>query len=336
MPAEQARSEVGITSCVPIEVLCAAGCRVMDLNNVFLDRDASWTLVDDAERRGFPESSCAWIKGIYSAARIKGVSTLIAVTEGDCSNTHALMEVLESEGVETIPFMYPYDRDRQMLALQIERLCERFGVALADAERMRARLATIRSKVAEIDRLTYEEGRVGGLDNHVYHISCSDMKGDPDAFETEIDSFLSSAETAPPRGFDLRLAYIGIPPIVSGIYSTVERNGGAVVFNELQRQFSMPRQGGDLVEQYLLYTYPYHFRQRLDDIKAEISRRRIDGIIHYVQAFCFRQIEDIILRKAIDVPVLTLEGNRPGKLDLRSQVRIEAFLDLLRSRRKGA
>jgi benzoyl-CoA reductase/2-hydroxyglutaryl-CoA dehydratase subunit BcrC/BadD/HgdB len=162
------------------------------------------------------------------------------------------------------------------------------------------------------------------------------MKGDPDAFETEIDSFLSSAETAPPRGFDLRLAYIGIPPIVSGIYSTVERNGGAVVFNELQRQFSMPRQGGDLVEQYLLYTYPYHFRQRLDDIKAEISRRRIDGIIHYVQAFCFRQIEDIILRKAIDVPVLTLEGNRPGKLDLRSQVRIEAFLDLLRSRRKGA
>ncbi|MFZ1947843.1 MAG: 2-hydroxyacyl-CoA dehydratase [bacterium] len=326
--------EIGITSSVPIEVVYAAGARVVDLNNVFIESASSWSLVDQAERRGFPESSCAWIKGIYSAARSRGTETVIAVTQGDCSNTHALMEVLETEGVETVPFMYPYDRDRRLLALQIEKLCERFGVSLEAAEATRRGFEPLRSKVAEIDRLTWQEGRVGGFENHYYQICCSDMKGDPAAFEREVDDFLAAARGAEPRRADLRLAYIGIPPIVNGIYSLVESCGGAVVLNELQRQFSMPGRAAGLVEQYLAYTYPYHIRARLADIKAEIKRRRVDGIIHYVQAFCFRQIEDMIVRKEIGLPVLTLECNRPGKVDLRANVRIEAFLDMLRAQRR--
>jgi len=329
-----ASREIGITSTVPIEAIYAAGGRVVDLNNVFIENEDAASLVDAAERRGFPESSCAWIKGIYSAAKHKGIRTLIAVTEGDCSNTHALMEVLENEGVDTIPFQYPFDRDRGFLALQIEKLARGFGVAVADAERLRERLAPVRAKVAEIDRLTWEEGRVSGFENHYYQICCSDMKGDPGAFEREVDAFLGAARGREPRACDLRLAYVGIPPIVGGIYSLVETYGGAVVYNELQRQFAMPGPRDDLVDQYLVYTYPYHFRHRLEDIKAEVARRRVDGVIHYVQAFCFRQIEDIILRQHLGLPVLTLEGNRPGKLDLRSSVRIEAFLDMLRSHRQ--
>jgi benzoyl-CoA reductase/2-hydroxyglutaryl-CoA dehydratase subunit BcrC/BadD/HgdB len=331
---EIATSEIGITSSVPIEVVYAAGARVVDLNNVFIESAANWSLVDQAERRGFPESSCAWIKGIYSAARSRRTGTVIAVTQGDCSNTHALMEVLETEGVETVPFMYPYDRDRRFLALQIQKLCERFGVTLEAAEAERERFATLRSKVAEIDRLTWQEGRVGGLENHYYQICCSDMKGDPTAFEREVDAFLAAARGAEPRRADLRLAYIGIPPIVNGIYSLVESYGGAVVFNELQRQFSMPGRSASLAEQYLAYTYPYHIRARLADIKTEIKRREVDGVIHYVQAFCFRQIEDMIVRKEIGLPVLTLECNRPGKADLRASVRIEAFLEMLRAQKK--
>jgi benzoyl-CoA reductase/2-hydroxyglutaryl-CoA dehydratase subunit BcrC/BadD/HgdB len=326
--------EVGITSTIPIEVVYASGARVVDLNNVFIESEEAGVLVEAAERKGFPEPSCAWIKGIYSAAGRRGVKTVIAVTQGDCSNTHALMEVLETEGVETIPFMYPYDRDRRFLTLQIEKLAAHFGASVGEAERVRERLASIRERVGEIDRLTWEEGRVGGFDNHYYQICCSDMKGDPDTFERETEAFLASARECKPRGCDLRLAYVGIPPVVSGIYSLVESCGGQVVYNELQRQFSMPNRCDSLVDQYLVYTYPYHIRHRLDDIKAEVKRRRVDGVIHYVQAFCFRQIEDIILRKEIDLPVLTLEGNRPGKVDLRSCVRIEAFLDMLRYRKK--
>jgi benzoyl-CoA reductase/2-hydroxyglutaryl-CoA dehydratase subunit BcrC/BadD/HgdB len=95
----------------------------------------------------------------------------------------------------------------------------------------------------------------------------------------------------------------------------------------------MPPVYDNLVDQYLNYTYPYHVRYRLEDIRREIRRRDVDGVIHYVQAFCFRQIEDIILRKEIEVPVLTLEANRPGRIDLRTKVRLEAFIDMLKARK---
>ncbi|RLA77665.1 MAG: 2-hydroxyacyl-CoA dehydratase, partial [Deltaproteobacteria bacterium] len=78
---------------------------------------------------------------------------------------------------------------------------------------------------------------------------------------------------------------------------------------------------------------PYSFFFRLQDIKAEIERRQIDGLIHYVQAFCFRQIQDVLLRREVRVPVLTLEGDRPGPLDARTLLRLESFLEMLRQRK---
>jgi benzoyl-CoA reductase/2-hydroxyglutaryl-CoA dehydratase subunit BcrC/BadD/HgdB len=241
------------------------------------------------------------------------------------------MEALEFEGVATIPFMYPYNRDRSFLSLQIAELERDFGVSRADVERSKQRLEGIRDKIRTIDRLTWQDGVVTGLENHIYHITCSDMKGDPGVFEREIDDFIQVLRHRKSRDFDIRLGYVGIPPIVSGIYEYIESQGGGVVFNELQRQFSMPHGLDDIVDQYLAYTYPYHIRFRLEDIKAEIRRRRIDGLVHYVQAFCFRQVEDIIIRRQIGIPVLTIEGNRPGRIDLRTKVRIEAFLDMVRS-----
>lgn len=324
-------SKVGITSTVPIEVIYASGSTVVDLNNTFIDDASSLACVEEAERQGFPESSCAWIKGIYSCVRRSGVSKVIAVTQGDCSNTHALMETLEFEGIATVPFMYPYDRDRRFLGLQIDKMRREFGVTEADVAQAKLSLDAIRAKVREIDRLTWESGLVSGFENHLYHLCSSDMKGDPRAFDAEIDEFITSVRQREPRDFDIRLGYVGIPPIMSGIYEYIDCQGGSVVFNELQRQFSMPHQCEDIVEQYLVYTYPYHIRFRLEDIRAEIRRRRIDGLVHYVQAFCFRQIEDIIIRREIGIPVLTIEGNRPGRIDLRTKVRIEAFLDMLRS-----
>ncbi|MGD9402981.1 MAG: 2-hydroxyacyl-CoA dehydratase family protein [bacterium] len=331
-PAEGA---VGITSTIPIEVVYAARRPVIDLNNVFINHIRSESLVERAERMGFPEASCAWIKGIYSAVHLEKVRTVIAVTQGDCSNTHALMETLETEGVETIPFLYPYDRDRETLAHEINKLAGALGARAGDIAAAGGRLSAIRRKVAEIDRMTWSEGTVTGFENHYFQVCCSDMNGDPDAFEAEVDEFLSRAAGREPLDRGLRLAYIGIPPIMSGIYEFIEAGGGRVVFNELQRQFSLPFDCDDIVDRYLAYTYPYHIKHRLADIVAEIDRRGVDGVIHYVQSFCFRQIEDIIVRKRLDLPVLTLEGNRPGKLDLRTKMRIEAFLDMLRYMGQG-
>jgi benzoyl-CoA reductase/2-hydroxyglutaryl-CoA dehydratase subunit BcrC/BadD/HgdB len=326
------KRRIGITSTVPIEVVLASGNVLVDLNNSFIESDDSQQLVEKAERRGFPESSCAWIKGIYSAAHSSKVDAVIAVLQGDCSNTHALMETLEMEGLETIPFLYPYDRDRRFLDLQMERLREAFDVSDTEVLTTKRELDVIREKVRDIDRLTWQEGLVTGFENHYYQVSCSDMRGNPGAFESEIDEFAAAVRTRKPLEPDLRLGFIGIPPIIGGIYEFVESHGGHVVFNELQRQFSMPHGCDDILDQYLAYTYPYHIKYRLVDIKREIEARGLDGIIHYVQAFCFRQIEDIIIRKEIDLPVLTLEGNRPGRIDVRTKIRIEAFLDMLGAR----
>jgi len=91
----------------------------------------------------------------------------------------------------------------------------------------------------------------------------------------------------------------------------------------------MPFHTDDLVEQYLLYTYPYDIFGRIEDIRREVRRRRIAGLIHYTQSFCFRQIQELIIRRHVDVPILTIEGDAPAKLDARTKVRIESFVEML-------
>jgi benzoyl-CoA reductase/2-hydroxyglutaryl-CoA dehydratase subunit BcrC/BadD/HgdB len=257
----------------------------------------------------------------------------VAVTEGDCSNTKALLEVLTLHGVAAVPFAYPYDRSAETLAHEIDKLARHFGAEPVAIEAARARLDRIRRKVHEIDRLTWEEGKVTGGENHYYQVCTSDMNGDPDRFEAEVDAFLAAARRRAPYRETLRLAFVGVPPMFADFYAVVEELGARVVFNETQRQFSMPYGAPTLVEQYRRYTYPYDIFTRLDDIGPELARRRVDGIIHYVQSFCFRQIEDLIVRRRLALPVLTLEGDRPGPLDARTRIRLEGFVEMLRSRR---
>jgi benzoyl-CoA reductase/2-hydroxyglutaryl-CoA dehydratase subunit BcrC/BadD/HgdB len=61
-----------------------------------------------------------------------------------------------------------------------------------------------------------------------------------------------------------------------------------------------------------------------------LEKRRIDGIIHYVQAFCYRGIGDIIFRGVFKLPMLTLEGNDSFFLTRHIETRIEAFIDMLK------
>jgi len=322
---------VGITTTIPSEVVFAAGWAPVDLNNVFIASADPRRLVEEAEVAGYPRSICAWIKGIYATVlRDRTLDTVIAVTQGDCSNTHALMETLQLAGVRVIPFAYPFDRDHDLLKLQIEKLMDYFGVNWLAVREARSRLAEIRGAVRELDRLTWEENRVGGWDNHFYQVTCSDFDGDPESFGARVNSLLSRVRQAQPRGREIRLAYIGVPPINGGIYGFLEQLGARVVFNETQRQFAMPFDTDDLVEQYRLYTYPYGIFFRLADIKRELERRSVRGVIHYAQSFCFRQIEDLIVRHELRMPVLTVEGDNPGPLDARTRVRLEAFVEMLR------
>jgi benzoyl-CoA reductase/2-hydroxyglutaryl-CoA dehydratase subunit BcrC/BadD/HgdB len=303
----------------------------LDLNNVFVTQPDRGSFIEQAETAGFPLTTCGWIKGIYAAAHRAGVDAVIGVMSGDCSNTQALLEIWQYEGLETIPFAYPYDRSPETLSAEIDRLCARLGTTREAAEAEKGRLDPVRAQALEVDRLTWETDQVTGFENHYYLVSASDFQGDPETYRAELDGFLDEAHTRPPRSEEVRLGYVGVPPIVDGLYEFLESLGARVVFNETQRQFCLPYRGDGLTEAYRKFTYPYDVFGRIEDIRREIRGRAIQGIIHYVQAFCFRQMEDMLLRKTLGVPILTLEGDRPMAVDARTRTRLESFVEMVQA-----
>lgn len=324
-------NKVGITTTIPAEVVYAAGMVPVDLNNIFITHENPQGLVEEAELAGYPRNLCAWIKGIYATViKSEDINTLIAVTQGDCSNTHALMETLELAGVKVIPFAYPYDRDYDLLKLQIEKLMASLGVNWQQVNETKKRLDAVRQKVWQLDQRTWQGNRITGWDNHLYQVNCSDFNGNPEKFAREVDEFLAQEDSRPEIKTKLRLGYMGVPPIMDGLYDYLEERGVRIVYNETQRQFTMPFNTQDLVEQYQLYSYPYGVFYRLEDVKRQIKVRQLDGMIHYAQSFCYRQIEDLIVRQRLNIPLLTLEGDKPNKLDARTRMRLDAFIEMLR------
>ncbi len=326
-----------MTTTIPLEVVLAAGHRPLDLNNVFVSDPDAPGLVREAERVGYPRTACAWIKGIYALLRRHRVDQVVMVTEGDCSQTHAMMETLRDEGLVLVPFAYPYDRDRERLRHEREKLLRHFGVTWEDAEEIRRELVPLRRKVAQLDAMTWQQGTVTGWENHLYQVSCSDFQGDPSLFGAQVEALLGVARERGARPWRLRVGFVGVPPVYTDLYSFLEEREVLVAYNEVQRQFTMADSlDCDLLEQYARYTYPYDVFGRLADIGREVKRRRLDGVIHYVQAFCFRQIQDQLIRRRVACPVLTLEGDSPGPLEARNKLRLEAFLETLDSRRRVA
>ncbi|MFP3317728.1 MAG: 2-hydroxyacyl-CoA dehydratase [Thermoplasmata archaeon] len=319
---------IGLTTTVPVEPIFAGNHIPTDLNNIFITSENPEYYVEKAEVDGFPYNSCSWIKGLYSVALNKGFDAVIGVVRGDCSNTESLLDFLSFKGIKVIPFSFPYDKSRKKLEDEIKRFIEllesnennlKNTIDIVDKAR---RLAWI------IDELTLKD-LVSGLENHYYLVNTSDFFGDISVYIKKAENFIKEANNRNKIEYNLRIGYIGVPPIFTDIYNFLEKNGAHVVFNEVQRQFSMPFPEKDWIDKYLEYTYPYTVQDRLRDIKNEIGRRKIEGIIHYVQSFCHRQIIDYIIKDSIDIPVLTIEGNRPGVLDERTKIRIESFIDML-------
>lgn len=324
--------KIGFTTTIPVEVVLSAGYQPVDLNNVFITSQERENFIQIARFAGYPRNICEWIKGLFGAVVSSGdIKKVVAVTRGDCSNTQALMETLEARGIDIIPFEFPYNRKPHILREHIIEFANTVGTTLDAAEKKREELLPIRRKLQELDRLTYEEYRVSGGENHLWLVSSSDFNGNPERFSCNLDEFLLEAKHREPvyKRF-VPLGYIGVPPIFDDLYDVIEQYGGTVIFNETQRQFAFPYEVNNIVEQYLQYTYPYSVFFRLNDIKKEIKRRHVRGVIHYVQSFCFRQIEDIIIRESLDVPILTLEGGEAFRVDERTKIRIQAFIKMLK------
>lgn len=335
------KEPVGITTTVPVEAVFAAGFKPVDLNNVFVSDPDPDALVETALREGFPQNSCAWIKGIFGAvAGQAAMPRVIGVVRGDCSGTELLLELFEARGIEVIPFSYPYPPSRREMEREMSRLCEALGTTLEEADAWREKLAGARQRVARVDRECWEGDRVHGAEAHLWLVSSSDFQGDVAAFTAGIDSFLESVEARDPidrrggmpYGREVRLGYLGVPPITPGVYDLAESLGARFVFHEVQRQYSMPPDtapAGDLVQQYLDYTYPYTVAKRARDINRQAKKRRLDGVVHYVQSFCHRNLEDVLFRRLIQMPMLTVECDCPGTLGASARSRLENFVQVL-------
>ncbi len=323
---------IGITSTVPVEAIFAAGLVPVDLNNEFISSQDPRRLVEEAEGRGFPRSSCAWLKGIYSACRRLGINRIVGVVHGDCSGTGALLELLAAEGVDTVPFAYPIDRRPEDVRSSIEAFCAALGTDWGAAERCRRDLVPVRELLGSLDRAVLEGRPVSAARAHSWMVSSSDFRGDPGAFETELGAFLDGLAAAGPPSPALPVAVVGVPPIASDFFDRLEGLGMRVAYNEVPAEFTMMHSAHmSLEEIYCRYSYPYDSGYRLGRLAEEIDRRGVVAVIHYLQSFCHRQIGASLVREGLPVPLLALECDRPGKLDPAALARLESFAEMLRA-----
>lgn len=323
--------KIGLTTTVPVEVLIAAGYTPVDLNNIFITSDDYLKYIDIAERDGFPKSLCAWIKGLYGACLENNIKEIVGVMEGDCSNTKALIEVLQLKGIKVHPFSFPHSHNIKDVENEIRKLMDIFNVTLEEVETVRRRLNEVRQLTKKIDELTYIHNKANGFENHLYQVSLSDLNGNIDSFEADVKAAIEDIKKRQPINKKLRLGYIGVPPMTVDIYKFVENLDAHFVYNEVQREFAFPRgnKALNIFEQYYDYTYPYNTEFRIIELKKQIKERQLDGIIHYTQAFCYRAVEDIVLKDKLDIPILNIEGDKLNTLDARTKLRLEAFLDML-------
>lgn len=323
--------KIGITTTVPIEVIIASGNMPVDINNLFITSDDYLNYIDIAEKDGFPKSLCAWIKGIYGACIENGIEEIIGVVEGDCSNTKALIEVLQAKGIKVHPFSYPHTHKLDDVQIEMKKFMQYFNVDEKAVEKVRERLNHVRKLARQIDELTYKENKVSGFENHIVQLCMSDFNGDFYKYESELNELLEKIKERKADNKKLRIGFIGVPPMTGDIYQYVEKFNAHFIYNEIQREFAFPRalNASNISEQYYDYTYPYDVDFRLAEIEKQIEERKIDGIIHYTQAFCYRAIEDIIIKDKINIPILTIEGDKLNILDARTKLRLEAFLDML-------
>ncbi len=320
---------IGITTTVPIEVIYAAGYIPVDLNNIFIRNSEPNVLIEEAEFAGFPRPFCAWIKGIYSAIKISGIKKIIGVTRGDCSDTSALCEILEGEGIEVITFSYPEKPDKKQMQFEIKKLCNALGATYQQAEEKKIEFDDIRKKLIEIDYSAHNDGIVNGEELFDFQINASDFCGNPSEYNNKCEKFLAEIKGRNKGSNFLRIGMVGIPAIYSDIIGVLEKLGVDVVYYQIPRQFTIPFVGENLDDSYSKYTYPYSFGYQLQDICEQVNERKLDGIIHYVQSFCHRQLYDRMLKSKIKVPVLSIEGDRPSMVDGRTMTRIEAFIETI-------
>jgi len=321
----------GITGTLPIEVLLAAGHHVVDLNNLFVGAPSPERLLDDAHRLGFAPTQCAWTRGIVGAALTEhAVDEVVVVARGDCTQNRLLLDLVPAlGGPPVLPFEFPPEAgDVARMRREIERFAARVGVTWDAVAATYERLRPLREALTEIDRRTWDRPTVSGHENALILVRSTDLGGDPPAYERDVADLLQAARTREPATWARRVAFFGVPPIVSDVHDYLEARGAKVVLNETQRDFAQLEPADTIERQYALcYAYAYSIHDRLARFVPEARRRGADGVVVYLQSFCHHNAElEAVERALTGLPFVVLEADRPSVVDAASRLRLDAFL----------
>jgi hypothetical protein len=307
-------SKIGITALVPPELIFACGGEPFDVNNVI------------PVSRKYPKNKlCAWT-AIWKEMLIKkeiAVESLIVVAGGDCHNALVDGQNVAMGGLPTHFFFYPFDGDPEYLESQLYRLCGFLGdiqFTEKPGEVMELK------KLGQMIDKKRSYGKISSAEAFSILISFSDLRGDMDGFRKAIASIKESD-----FGLNNRVALIGVPPIYYDFHEVAQSLGLQVVFDELPYEFI--RHGGtdikEMARDYCNYTFARSLGFRINFLREELEKRKVDGVIHYTQFACHHMLEDELFREELDYPMLTLQGDLPGNTPQQIKLRLEAFREML-------
>ena len=303
-----------MTALVPPELIFACGGKPFDVNNVI------------PTSKKHPRSKlCAWT-AIWNEMLVKKeieIDSLVVVAGGDCHNALVDGQKVQRSGIPTHFFFYPFDGNPEYLESQLESLSGFLG-GIRYPEKFRE-IRKLKKLGKTIDEKRCN-GKISPADAFRILISFSDLCGDLNKLKNAIDSVKEQKIE-----LNNRIALIGVPPIYSDIHDVAEKLGLQVVFDELPYEFI--RHGGNdihtIAHDYSEYTFARPFDFRFGFLNKELEKRKVDGIIHYTQFACHHMLEDDILRDELDYPVLTIQGDMPGKTPEQVKLRLEAFGEML-------
>ncbi len=306
-------AKVGITALVPPELVYLSGNVPVDLNN-FVPHTQYYPV----------HKLCAWTaiwRDIVIAEKF--VDKVVVVAGGDCHNSLVDGQKIQMHGIPTHYFFYPFSGEIELMKKECQSLVEFLGGE--KCKEMLEIVHEVKRLGKHIDALRIN-AKIPAKFAFDFMIKMSDLGGNPEHMRKLAESVVERELSHLPR-----IALLGVPPIYRDFHDVAEQSGLHIVFDELPYEFL--RLGGrsfeEVVESYTKYTFARPLMYRINFLKQELAKRKIDGIIHYTQYACHHILEDDVLRKELPYPFLTVQGDLPGPVPLQLRLRMEAFAEIL-------
>ncbi len=306
--------KIAITALVPPEMIFACGGEPFDVNNVI-----------PVSKKTPKNKLCAWT-AIWQEMLVKReqkIDSLIVVAGGDCHNALVDGQKAAMSGIPTHFFFYPFDGDAEYLESQLYKLRDFLG-EIEYPEKFKE-IKELKKTGKQIDKKRLE-GKISSVDAFRILVSFSDLRGDLNGFQKAI---------AEVKECDIelnnRIALIGVPPIYHDFHEVAQSLDLQIVFDELPYEF-IRHSGANIREaarDYSDYTFARPLDFRIKFLQEELKKRNVDGIIHYTQFACHHSLEDEVMRRKLDYPILTLQGDMPGKTPEQIKLRLEAFREMI-------